>query len=538
MATKTRYKSVSPIATPASIASTLSQRDMFSSVLPPPPPVPLQRRSEVAILNYHNARPTGESKISLPPASSILPPPPTSFEGGGALPFGWEQQRKTTRHSKGLSIQSLISSPAGMENGNGYEERGMKRKGSDITDRDDDRSSRGTSVVSTTGLSMEDPDVRDAVEALGGLKADFAHPLTAPNSPPNTTQQEPLLNLIQNSASSVHPLLSTALSISSSTYTASKNYIRPFRYVAESAESITAPVVRRTGLEGYIRRGLENKRRKAEKETPSSSPLPPPPPPPLEERKCEQGWQSRLYYSSTGLATALSDESRRSLKYCLRILFSANANLVKVIETLSSVVDELDRYLQQKSDDSSSTSGIAGYLPESYEQRRQRLAETVDCLKDEALKTLKQVVDTISRYAGGALPEQARNIVKRQLLSFPLRWQASTSDVERGVVIPENGDDGGRKTKGKAVRVLVMAREGLDMMRSVAEVVEGTLVSADEWCERFGKGKDDEEKAGEKKIDDEKAGCVENNNVPAAAKDPEKMDVEETTNTDGMAKAG
>jgi hypothetical protein len=47
----------------------------------------------------------------------------------------------------------------------------MKRKGSDITDRDDDRSSRGTSVVSTTGLSMEDPDVRDAVEALGGLKA-------------------------------------------------------------------------------------------------------------------------------------------------------------------------------------------------------------------------------------------------------------------------------------------------------------------------------------------------------------------------------
>ena len=80
--------------------------------------------------------------------------------------FGWEQRK--TRHTNGLSIQSLISSP-GTENG--HEERGMKRKGSDITDRDDDRSSRGTSVVSTTGLSMEDPDVRDAVEALGGLKA-------------------------------------------------------------------------------------------------------------------------------------------------------------------------------------------------------------------------------------------------------------------------------------------------------------------------------------------------------------------------------
>jgi hypothetical protein len=369
---------------------------------------------------------------------------------------------------------------------------------------------------------------------------DFAHPLTAPNSPPNTTQPEPLLNLIHNSASSVHPLLSTALSISSSTYTASKNYIRPFRYVAESAESITAPVVRRTGLEGYIRRGLENKRRKAENEAPT----PPLPPPTREiaERKCEQGWQTRLYYSSTGLATALSDESRRSLKYCLRILFSANANLVKVIETLSSVVDELDRYLQQKSGESSS--GIAGYLPESYEQRRQRLAETVDCLKDEALKTLKQVVDTISRYAGGALPEQARNIVKRQLLSFPMRWQASTSDVERGVIIPENGDDGGRKTKGKAVRVLVMAREGLDMMRGVADVVEGTLVSADEWCERFGKGKDEGE-GEKKKIDEEKRAEMERKRVSwvdnAAAgnqnMDVEKMEVEET-NTDGIAKAG
>ena len=156
------------------------------------------------------------------------------------------------------------------------------------------------------------------------------------------------MNLIQSSASSVHPLLSTALSISTSTYTASKNYIPPFRYVAESAENITVPVVRRTGLEGYIRRGLtrhrsndaggEKKRRKADNETP--------PPGQLVEAGRERNWQTKLYYSSTGLATALSDESRRSLKYCLKILFAANANLVKVNATLSSVVDQLDQYLR------------------------------------------------------------------------------------------------------------------------------------------------------------------------------------------------
>ncbi|KAI5777003.1 transcription factor Opi1 [Geopyxis carbonaria] len=370
---------------------------------------------------------------------------------------------------------------------------------------------------------MEDPDVREAVEALGGLKADFAHPPTAPHSPSATAQPEPLLNLIQSS-SAVHPLLSTALSISTSTYAASKSYIPPFRYVANTAEGVAGPVVsavgRRTGIEDYIRRGLTrnrsddsesgnnvNKRRKSEKDVDAAK---------NEtqlvgiEQNRERGWQRRLYYSSTGLATALSEDSRRSLKYCLRILFNANANLVKVIETLTNIVEELDEYLKQKTEANvipdNSSSGIAGYLPESCEQRRQRLAETVDKLKDEALKTLKTVVDTISRYAGGALPEQARDVVKRHILSFPLRWQAAASstatsgtpsqphspmsprsvvnpmDVENGVMKADEGED-----KGKAVRVLVMAREGLDMMRSVAEVVEGTLVSAEEWCERFGK---------------------------------------------------
>ena len=351
------------------------------------------------------------------------------------------------------------------------------------------------------------------------MNPDFAYPLTAPNSPPNhATQPEPLINLIQSSASSVHPLLSTALSISSSTYNASKNYISPFRYVAESAVNVAAPVVRRTGLDNYIRRGLtrhrtndkvelnggEKKRRKSENE-----PTPATPEKQLVkvQSERERPWQTRLYYSSTGLATALSDESRRSLKYCLKILLAANGHLMKVIATLTNVVDELDHYLSQKQSaiPPSSTlprSGIAGYLGEGCEQRRQHLAETVDRLKDEALKTLKVVVDTISRYAGGALPEQARNVVKRQLLSFPLKWQAATScnsasNVEQRIAIAKPENDTGRRTKGKAMRVLAMAREGLEMMRGVAEVVDGTLASAEEWCERFGKKTDEQNEESE-----------------------------------------
>jgi len=227
MATKTRHKSSSPTSaliapftmtsaippaatttTSSSLTSTLS-KDMFPSPPRTDPKQPQQqRRDELAILNYHNARPSGQSSIILPPASALaagegrmlgeqpaggrsgfgLPPPlPPQAQGKEEfLPFVWktevtsherhQQPPKEAEASRNLSIQSLISAPAAadrcaLENGG---ERGMKRKGSDITDRDDDtmaRSSRGTSVMSAPGLSMEDPDVRDAVEALGGLKA-------------------------------------------------------------------------------------------------------------------------------------------------------------------------------------------------------------------------------------------------------------------------------------------------------------------------------------------------------------------------------
>jgi hypothetical protein len=41
--------------------------------------------------------------------------------------------------------------------------------------------------------------------------------------------------------------------------------------------------------------------------------------------------------------------------------------------------------------------------------------------------------------------------------------------------------------------VLVLAKEGLDMMQQVSAVVEGTIARAEEWCERLGKKKQDEE---------------------------------------------
>lgn len=244
------------------------------------------------------------------------------------------------------------------------------------------------------------------------------------------------------------------------TYAASKSYIPPFRYVASAAETISS----RSGIEAYIRRGL----------TPSSKRRKPSSPPPSAEPQAiipqPQPWHQKLYYSSTGLATSLSVDSRKSIKYCLRILFTANTTLLSVIDSLTALLSELES-------------------PSTPPSRRSALATSIDSLKDEAIRTLHNVIDTISKYAGGALPEQARGVVKSKVLSFPARWK-------RGA----EGGEGGEG--GKARRVLVMAREGLEMMRGVAEVLGGTLESAEAWCERLGRKVDEEESGDSKMVED------------------------------------
>jgi len=55
-----------------------------------------------------------------------------------------------------------------------------------------------------------------------------------------------------------------------------------------------------------------------------------------------------------------------------------------------------------------------------------------------------------------------------------------------------------------ASRALVLAKEGLDMMQQVSDVVEGTIDRAEEWCERLGRKKREDDGQGgeeEKKIE-------------------------------------
>lgn len=359
---------------------------------------------------------------------------------------------------------------------------------------------------------------------------------------------EPLLSLLTTS----HPLIGTAIGGSLSAYSASKNYSPRFKSSAEYVERRFTPVVntvgsvgRTIGVEGSVRWFLggrrpshhqpseledaqgSNKRRKVatdDSEMDRSTPYDPyavhrhelqhrqratsqasfadslpaydeyrspsyesaqqalVPTRTDEPASPGSSWQSRLVQSTSGLSVAMSEESLRSLKYCLTWLRWANEHIGKVILALKSVLEQYD----QDKANSRAIQGLGseGQLVVRTEAERSALHAKIAELKKDVMKTLKEVVDIVSKYAGGALPENARVLVRRHLTSLPQRFKLANSRT-----VARNGEGGAMEVTDGANRVLVLAKEGLDMMAQVSGVLDGTIVSAEEWCERLGRNK-------------------------------------------------
>jgi hypothetical protein len=195
-------------------------------------------------------------------------------------------------------------------------------------------------------------------------------------------------------------------------------------------------------------------------------------------RQAPPTWQSRLVISTSGLGVAMSEESLRSLTYCLAWLRWANGRLGRAIVALQNAVTEWENNKARLRQQIDAENGGRANSPESASLLTQR----IQAVKEDVLSTLKQVVDVVSKYAGGALPENARHLVRRHLTSLPHRFQmASTSQPP-----PDSPAASSDATVG-AHRILVLANEGLDILGQVSGVVNDTLVSAEHWCERLGR---------------------------------------------------
>jgi hypothetical protein len=215
------------------------------------------------------------------------------------------------------------------------------------------------------------------------------------------------------------------------------------------------------------------------------------------------GWSSMLVEAGVtagGLSAAMSEESMKSLKYCLQWLQYATAHIEHQITILRDLIVKLNH----------------GEL-----DLTSPAAENLSCIKRDVVITIRNVVDVVGKYAGGALPEPARASVKAFILSLPARWATvnrasaglegrtgafgdSPSSPSFSAMHSSNGNGSstsaapeGRQTASTvarqqaaataaaANRILTLAVESLDILRSVTVVFGESLDRADLWVERL-----------------------------------------------------
>ncbi|KAF1928364.1 transcription factor Opi1, partial [Didymella exigua CBS 183.55] len=420
------------------------------------------------------------------------------------------------------------------------------------------------SVRSETSVTMDDPDVRLAAEALSGLgNPDFVRSPTTRS--PTAEPPQPMLSLLTSN----HPWLGGTISGSLAAYNLTKDYSPRFvKYGAELVErNVGSPVVntvssvgRRTGMEENLRRYLGEQRRgpsdveqgelhrrpsdvehAPRKRQRAASPGPEAmqvdsrtssrtragsqsscaeslpayddqrspsyeeeavvgdssapatakdagrrqQPSAVQDRRV--AWSTQLIMTTSGLGVALSAASLRSLKQCLHLLRGATTHIDGVMHALKLLLAEYEAALRhQRSSDGGDGGGGGDGEPEGERADHdvRALAARIKTLSSDIWQTLQGVVQSVSRYTGGALPQNASQVVRTQLLSVPQRWQLA---ARRTASAPPDEESGGAEAVRGANRMLAFAIEGLDMMGQITTVVDGTVRSAESWLASIGR---------------------------------------------------
>lgn len=259
-----------------------------------------------------------------------------------------------------------------------------------------------------SGITLEDPEVRLAAEVLGEIhrSGEAAH------SPA-------FLNRV-----SEYPIVKTAVSA----YETGKSNSRGFKYAAQTIESVARPVVRRFGtlddfacrqldrIEGryhtsddieaqnspYSKRKFSADGYEHDHAMLTSSPR---------SHRPSSRWHN-VISGASGLTLSLSEDSLKSLRYCVDWLQWANAHISGLLTGLRcSVVDQENGQPRNLSE--AELGALSGHIGHA---------------KKEIAETLKKLVAIVSNYAGTALPEPARSRVRAFVLGMPSRWAAKQNE--------------------------------------------------------------------------------------------------------------
>jgi hypothetical protein len=186
--------------------------------------------------------------------------------------------------------------------------------------------------------------------------------------------------------------------------------------------------------------------------------------------------------TTSGLGAALSEKSLKNLRYCLRLLRGATESITTMMVALKKLLDDYEESTRGPSD-----ATLSNYtLMQEQEAASSRIAESIRAAHREIMKILEQIKNSISHYAGAALPENAGALVRRQLMSIPQRWRVAESTAAE-----QNGAGGHSQTQSETAKagktIVVFAGQSLDMLAQVTLVVGATIQNAEGWLEKMGR---------------------------------------------------
>lgn len=288
-----------------------------------------------------------------------------------------------------------------------------------------------------SGITLEDPEVRLAAEVLGSIHR---------SGDPTSAESPAFLNRV-----SEYPIVSSAVRA----YESGKFNSRGFKYAAQTIESVARPVVRKfEPLDEFACRQLDRIERRyqpatdIEKQTEVKRKHLADEDDLMQDvsrsRRSSSHWQN-VISTASGLTISLSDESLKSLRYCVEWLQWANGHIHGLLGGLRAAADPRSD-LQIR--DMSFT-------------EKERLSLNITHVRKEIAETLKKLVGIVSNYAGAALPESARGRVRGFVLGLPGRWAARQSTGSREY--PPEKVESTHEVERELASVTSLAKESLEV---------------------------------------------------------------------------
>ncbi|KAG0342957.1 hypothetical protein BG004_005532 [Podila humilis] len=192
------------------------------------------------------------------------------------------------------------------------------------------------------------------------------------------------------------------------------------------------------------------------------------------------GWRGVVATVGTASAAGVaifSEESMKSLKYCLQWLQYA-------VQHIDHQIGLLRAFLVSLANPSQETAMVPS-----------NAASTLASIKKEVVETLRKVINVVSRYAGACLPDQAKINVRQFILSMPVRWATLNNESVPATPIgsPSLRPSDRRpeevaalnETSERATKVLVLAHESSDMLKSVASIFKDSVDKAENWMDKL-----------------------------------------------------